>query len=443
MKIKNSKIIGVLLTLVLLGSLTAGLAVPAAAQGPQNVWSTVPQVGDMGRQMAGPSAGPPAAVGPGPMEKAIDGTYYAFFWDFPPGPVTSYLKKSPDGGHSWMGCSTLTDDLGAIGITAIACSSEDANTLYVAGWDNNVYRSSDGGGTFSLLSAIPFNNPAENISSLSVGYSGGTHWIIVGTWSGGGGWDGEVYMKSDLFGSLWNAQGLAGSQTVAGDYDVLAVAASPNFTTEANPQIVAVVSEFTGGTNTYVSFQYGAGAWNSASTPDVELQFNPLPVTSFGNVVAADIAFPADYNSAYPSMDLTVAVDDGGGPGSDVYRVYPAIAYDQDIAGVNTATMVNTVAVAGNSGSTKILAAGRGGPVVWHSENDSLSWLFSLKPIFQVFGNSFKFICMDDDYANNGTALVATTTTGAWDEASVAGTTDFGVSWIDYGLINTDRKSVV
>ena len=305
MKTKLPKIMSLLLTVVLLASLMIGAAVtPAAAA--DGAWTTVsyPRAGSLSGYIIAPQAAVAGtsdwAVGPAFLEKAVDGTLYAY-WDV--GEAT-HLYKSANEGRTWSRCGKTTGPLAGVALVDIVCSTEDANIVYVAS-ATTVYKSTDAGATWSGLSAIAGINGA--ITSMDVGYNGGSHYVVVGpdNTTVGVGTDGEVYMKRDAFGTGWAAQGIGGTEAAAADYDVRAVACSPNFATEANPQIVAVVSRVAAaGGNTYVSYQYGGGAWGSAATPNAELQCDVAGVaTTYRGAASVDIAFVNNYSSTYAAID--------------------------------------------------------------------------------------------------------------------------------------------
>lgn len=260
MKKKMYKTLGVALTVMLLASLTVGLAATPAAAG-DGAWTKFPypRPGALSGYTLVPvdtSDASKWAAGPALLERAIDGTLYAY-WDVG---ETDDLYKSTDEGRSWSRCSSSTDDLPSATLVDITLSLEDSDTLYVA-TTTEVYRSTNAGSTFTKLGAISLASN-EVISCLSVGFAGGTHWIVVGTdnTTTTTTYNGEVYIKEDTFAGAWNAQNVNAGFT--GTYDVRDVAVSPNFATEADAQIVAVI---TNATTTYVAYQYGSAAWKSAT----------------------------------------------------------------------------------------------------------------------------------------------------------------------------------
>ena len=422
MKTKLPKILSLLLTVVLLASLMIGAAVPAAAAG--EAWTTMsyPRAGGLGKYIMGPATG--VVAGTGPMEMAVDGTLYAYM-DIA---ETDDLYKSADGGRTWSRCSTGTDGLPSVAITAIACSPEDANILYVT--DNtDVWRSSDAGATFVTLV-----RPAGGITALAVGYNGGNHFIYIGGVTGG---NGDVLIMQDSFGQSWastdyDALAVALGSTRAVD----AVACSPNFATEGTPQVIAV-SHVTAAAGVdalhecHVAYSYAGAAWGH----DTEIQENAA--TSFAAAVtAADIAFPADYVSTFGANDFFVGIA-GGAADGDVYRIVAANDIDTNIRAAGTGTNVTSVAVAGSSGSCSLLAAGTTNADVYRSSNNGTTWQASSKDVSQATGVTAKYLVMADDYLDSGKAWVATVQAALLDESSVAQTIDAGVSWNDLSMINT------
>ena len=402
MKTKLPKILSLLLTVVLLASLMIGAAVTPAAAGGE-AWTTMsyPRAAGLGGYIVGPALG--VTAGTGPMEMAVDGTLYAY-WDIA---ETDDLYKSTDGGRTWSRCSTSTDGyVSALPLTAIACSPEDANILYITD-GTDVFRSSDAGATFVTLVS-----PAAAVTALAVGYSGGNHFIYIGS-------AGDVFMMQDSFGQSWASTGfLAG---FAGRV-VTAVAVSPNFATEGTPQAIAISTILA---TTSVTYSYGGAAWIH----------DTLIVAATSTV--ADIAFPADYVSTFGANDLFVGIN---GTGGDVYRVVGGTVIDTDV--LAAATPITSVAVAGSSGSCKILATGTANANVYRSADNGTTWQASSKDIAQITGVTAKYLVMADDYLDSGTAWIATVQAAFLDESSVAQTTDAGVSWNDLSMINTDINQI-
>ena len=204
MKKKILSILGAGLALVMVLSLVVALAPANQVQEVQaspdaGAWSKfpTPRPGALSKYLlVGTSAAGASEyrAGPGPIAKAIDGTLYCY-WDVQ---ETDDLYKSADNGRTWSRCSTATDELGGTSgsfgtaIIDIACSPDDADLLYVA--DNTtVYKSTDAGGTFTTVAALPSPvGTACPISNLDAGFDGTAHWIVVGTANASGG---EVYIK--------------------------------------------------------------------------------------------------------------------------------------------------------------------------------------------------------------------------------------------------------
>jgi len=434
MKTKLPKILSLALTVVLLASLMIGAAVTPAAAGGE-AWTTMsyPRAGGLGKYILGPAAG--VTAGTGPMEMAVDGTLYAY-WDVGEGALGSNVYKSTNGARTWSRCGTSTDGLGNVAITAIACSSEDANILYVTdGVD--VWRSSDAGATFVTLV-----RPAGGITALAVGYNGGNHFIYIGGLTAA---NGDVLMMQDSFGQSWASTDYDALAVAIGSTRVVdAVAVSPNFATEGTPQVI-VVSHVTVAARVdvinecHVAYSYGGAAWGH----DTEIQQNAA--TSFAAAVtAADIAFPADYVSTFGANDFFVGIA-AGAVDSDVYRIVGGTDIDTNIQAAGTGTPVTSVAVAGSSGSCSLLAAGNDavlGANVYRSVNNGTTWTPSSKDIACTTIATPKYLVMADDYLDSGKAWIATVRVAVLDESSVAQTTDSGVSWNDLSMINTDINQI-
>ena len=153
MKNKISKMLGVALTVTLLVSLAVGIfAAPAAAAMP-GVWEQFqhPRPGDLsGYQLVPVTAGASNWVaGPGPVAKAIDGSLYAYWRVGDP----TNVYKSTDFGKTWDDVGLPTGPLAGVVVVDIACSTEDADLVYVAS-ATTVYKSTNGGRTWVALTAV-------------------------------------------------------------------------------------------------------------------------------------------------------------------------------------------------------------------------------------------------------------------------------------------------
>jgi len=453
-KNKINKILGVVLTLVLLSSFTAGLAIPASAAG--EAWTVMPTpgVGQLGNYVTGPVAG--VLAGPALLTKAIDGTLYAFWVIGEP----DYIYKSTDGAHTWARCSGTSDDLSpAAGpVIAIVCSPNDAKTIYLLTDNltvNEVYRSTDAGANFVRLltpdqSGLPTSvMVARSATCMAVGYNGGSHFIYIGC-THAAGVNADVIMMKDAFGSGWGTTGFAALGHTAILGGVLAVATTPTFDTDAQPQVIAISN----GPNLFgpfppmcfVNWQYGGGAWSLDSfvIRNFFIEDNNAANVVAG-VVAATIAFPDGYNSTNFLMDFFIGLAAGGTNNGDVYEQIGFSPIDKNIQAAGNPTNIFSLAVAGGTGSAYLLAAGPGTGIVpagqndiWHSEDNGDNWDASKKDVVCQTAGTAKFVVMADDYADSGKAWVAVASGALLDEASVAGTADFGVSWTDYSLINTN-----
>jgi len=436
MKTRIHKLLGIVVTLALLGSLTLGLSVPVAAS--DGSWSSVatPMPGALGGYMLGPATGYGPGVGPGPFEMAKDGTLYAA-WDIGEGAFGANLYKSTNFGVSWTRCSNVTDDLGDVVITDIALSPQDANRVYVTD-GTSVYRSIDAGATFVKL----VDPPAGGIVALEAVYNGDN--FVYAAVDGGGSSD-EIYMMRDAFGYAWTSTNFAAAvlASTTGDTprDVLDIVASPNFSSEALPMVLAINA---GALGTYATFSYGGAAWAAPIPGGDDQKIASIVAT------AADVAFPADFNSTRGTRDFFIGLSDACA-GGDVYRMISTTVVPLLVGG---GIDITSVAVAGNTNAGKLLAAGNSSFETYHSEDNGLTWTQSdpynivagaplSKDLAQGLAGSCKLIIMANDYLTSGKALIAVEALGTLDESSVALTTDFGASWTDLSMINTAIDSVL
>ena len=158
---------------------------------------------------------------------ATDGTLYAYAQG-----LTYTLYKSTDDGYGWSYIDNVEDS-----IAGIAVSPNDPNRLYYA-TTSNVYRSTDGGKTFASLPANPDGAGSNNIEITSIDVTWLNENIInIGTRDTDSfQFDGVYTLDEDEISFTW-------TDTAAGNYDVYAVAFSPNFMSDR--QLTAVVTDET------------------------------------------------------------------------------------------------------------------------------------------------------------------------------------------------------
>ena len=342
------------------------------------------------------------------LTMAIDGTLYCYA--SPSG--TSYtLFKSTDGGYSWSYTGKVKDS-----IVALATAPDDASIIYYA-TSSNIYRSTDAGNNFVLLPANPGGAGSNyvEITSIDVAYLG-YYIVVVGTRDTDNGEYGGIYTLDERTPFAW-------TDTNLGNYDVYAVASSPNF--PGDRQLVAVVTDET---DTLVTTKVGDAAWG-ATIGDARL--GALVVAT-----SADIAFPEDYDASIAYYVLFVAIDTGSGNG-DVYRTNGAVATDLNIGfayGLSNID-VTAVAVSGDAATANLLA-GTASSQVYLSTDGGSNWTRSTKP---PTGQSKTCVLMAPDFADSGKVYAATSGT----ESAFSISQDSGVTWNQIGVIDTDISEIV
>jgi len=442
MKKKISTILGVALAVVLVLTLGAAFVAPAA-QADAGAWTKfpTPRPGSLNDYLltttdnttiANPvdPIGSPAG-GPGPLVKSpVDGALYAFWKVGEP----SDVYKSTDNGRSWTRLGKGTGDpiQDADYIIDIACSREDADLVYALGSDNSVYRTDDGGGTWSTLSDITDTTGYETLKGewatcIDAGYDGSSHWVVVGTKTvSAGALYGDVYIKQDPYLGPWMAQSLTANRSV------IDVACAPDFA-ERNQLVIAVTDNGTTVDDgcTLVTYQYGGGGW----THETEIKWNDSTTTTActgGNITSADIAFPSDFTSTWSAApDYFVGINTAY-TGGDVYHVIAGTVLDCDIDGSLSATNVRSIALVGETGDTKLLVGTADEADVYHSEDNGDTWYDSK---YDPSGNYYNaYVEVADDYYDSGIGWAAV---GGF-EGALSQTKNYGVHWYQISLINTD-----
>ena len=339
MKIKLPKILGVVLTLVLLAGLLA-FAAPASAAALS--WSAVaPPLTTTNQLVAANLDISAVAISP---NYANDNTVFAATTDVQ-GPARPLVYKSTNGGHTWVPTSTL---LGAAGDVAVdlevSPNYATDNTVFVAtqtpaggAGTGLVYRSTDGGSAFSQLGVVTLG-AGEVITCMSVSPSyDGIGPIAVGVADVAPAVAPAVAANSV---QVWGAAGILNWTGIglAAATDVVALQYSPNYPIDATLLAVGVVvagqpvlHHNVGGV-----WDVAIGAVNVGAAAVTD--YDALTAALATNLMAADIAVPSDYNGTTPTLRrayVSIVGEAGyGATASNVYRisnVTPGIALNPGV----------------------------------------------------------------------------------------------------------------
>ncbi len=399
-----------LLALILLLSLVGStIPTPATATPDMVEWSrvSIPTEGKLGNWVLADGSDVQH------LTMAIDGTLYLYVV----GVGYNDLYKSTDEGRSWTVTNYATDFPGA-GAVDIACSSEDADTLYVAD-AANVYKSEDAGDSWGEVSPASIVGIAGAITSIDVGYINDVPYVYIGTSTGAYG--GDVYCIADTaFSSGWTPLGVndgGGNVTL----DVYSVAVSPFF--DNDTEVDVLVTDATPYTAVLRNIGGAIGTWAEVA----ELQTDDT--TAFESSWASDIVYPADFDEEY-EMFVGVTNQTVAGAG-DVFRVDDGVAFD---LGVNAD--IQSLNLVGEAFGTELLAGENGSAEVWYSPDDGDTWDSTDK---YPSGDGTTYVLMSPDFADNGKAYAAT----SGSNSAFSYTTDGGVTWNQVGLIDTGISNIV
>jgi len=331
-----------------------------------------------------------------------DGTLYAYCLDG----TTRRLMKSTDKGGTWA--ETKYSGGAIVGIVG---SRVDAKTIYITD-GSHVYQSNDVGATFAKVGAgsFPALDTNESVTCLDVGYDANNNpFIFIGTADADEDNFGSIhYIAPADFGARW-------TDLKAGNYDVHAIAGSPDFGNDS--QIIALVTDEA---HTYIINNYGiVDDWSDP----VELLKNN--VSRFAATAASRLCFPDDFTQNY---ELFVGVTAAGN--GDVYQVTEDNAYE---LGVNADIV--SLDLVGEVGDTRLLAGGTAGKV-WYSPDDGESWVSSKKA---PTGDGLTYVLMAADFADSGIAYTATSGI----ESAFSVSRDGGVTWNQTSLIDTKISDIV
>ncbi len=404
----KSKIPVIALTLTLLLSLLGTISPtnPAAATPDEVKWSRVniPTEGEAGNWMLASGSNLQH------LTMAIDSTLYCYA--NPSG--TSYtLFKSTDAGYSWSHTGKVKD-----AIVDIATAPDDANIIYYA-TVSNIYQSDDAGTSFDLLPLSPGGAGSDNITitSIDVIRPENNSIIAISTKDTDDSQYGGIYMLDE------NEPLTGWINTNMGNYDVYAVAFSPNFATDR--QLVAVVTDEA---DTLVTTKIGDADWGKVIGDATIEGLSPL---------SAAIAFADDHDATIEDYVLFVAIDTGSDNG-DVYMVNgmwapsSSMAIDLDIGSTYGLSNVDVtgLAVTGNTTAATLLAGAANNTQVYISTDSGINWTRSTK---EPTGQSKTSVLMTPGFTSQGIAYAITSGT----ESAFSYTIDGSATWNQLGLIDT------
>lgn len=271
-------IVAVILVLAL-----AAVPLPAAAGEDANEWYKlpVPEAGGDGDWVLTGDIGA-GASGVTAVAAGYDGSIFAAVEAAADTQFDGYnLFRSTDGGYTWQPLWKIPDGDGDTKLISIVLPSPgDTDVLYAA-TGNNVYKSTNGGRRFSSLGSPA--GAGQQITSIAVAGYGNDNIVYAGVRAAGAGEFGGLYFRNEaeLFQSWADLN--VGNVAAGTAYDVLAVAASPDF--DEDEQVVAVITDEA---NTYVTTKYESAGWG-ADTGNAVIP--GMPATG------ASIALPVNYSS--------------------------------------------------------------------------------------------------------------------------------------------------
>jgi photosystem II stability/assembly factor-like uncharacterized protein len=353
------------------------------------------------------------------LAAASDGTLYAGVWG-----LDYSLYSSDDGGYNWQAMAEVTDQ-----IVAIAVAPDDSAIYYAT--TSRVYQSTDGGESFQPLPEGPSGVGSNNIEITSLDIAKDfaepeENIIAVGTRDKDPGQFGGVYLiKSD--------SPFAWSDTGVGNYDVYALAFSPNYPDDG--QLVAVVTnEVDTMVTSKIADQEWAGSISEARlNRDNSVTHLPVAVDS-----KAVITFPDDYNSDTLTGDgiLFIGIDAGGN--GDVYQIKwgtilaSSLAIDLNIGEAEYIGNIDVtgLAASGQADSARLIAGAASSTDIYLSTDGGQNWERSTKP---PTGDGLTCLLMA-----NGLTYAATSGT----ESALSISQD-GLIWNQIGFIDTIIEDIV
>ena len=298
-------------------------------------------------------------------------------------------------------------------VTGVAISPEYAtDSTLVITTEDRVFRSINGGTSFGevsttlLQTAIGTYAAGKRITSVDLAtyYTGGQLAILIGTYDTGDDQYGGVYVgRLDTW--TWVDQAI-------GNYDVQAVAFSPNHAADA--QILVVAAD--AATATYLMTKFTTNAWAA----DV-LTATLATAIHDEDLTHACIAFPDDYewssnNQVFvgiaDSVDATAAAN-----GDDIFRVLGGLpggastAYDLNLNGTSADADIYSIAVSGNAVGASVVVGQQNSTTVKRTSDPTTStvtWSSNVKAPIGDAADPDTIVIMAPDFATSNKVYAAT-----------------------------------
>jgi photosystem II stability/assembly factor-like uncharacterized protein len=354
-----------------------------------------------------------------------DGTLYASVIG-----LTDTLYQSTDSGLRWTAIGNARDT-----IIDIAVSTRDLKRVYYA-TTSAVYRSINGGKTFSALPANPGGAGTGNVAITSIDVAGiSANIIAVATRDADTMEYGGVYILDESSAiPSW-------VDTNIGSYDVYTVAFSPNYNSDR--QLIAVTSNET---DTLIATKSASPGWNAAANR-VKLNRNntTTPTPLMMATGSAVIAFPDNYSGdpASESSIFYLGVKTGTGKG-DIYKIKNAETTEQGKAtDLNAGQKYGAsdidfsgLAATGSYPSVILIAGGADSSLTYTSIDGGLNWTKCRK---EPSGSAVTCIFKDRNFAATGRIYAATTGTSSAFSIS----RDSGTTWNQVSLIDTTLDTII
>jgi hypothetical protein len=404
---KISKIMGIVVTFALLVSMMVA-AVPASAAPLAWTPETLPGTTDYRL----------AADGTNIQEIAANGdTIYVAT-----GTNTNGLMKSTDCGISWSSLSSAFHPTCTGNIMQVAVSPDDPDVLVISTSNNKVFYSETGGARWSAL-----DQPGSALTVVDIDVSPGPLRYVAAVGNNGSG--AAMYKMFLSMAQSWTEEYTPGTGEAASQTNILAVKFSPNYQTDKIISVVTINS-------TYATFQVfwdESDNWNDQIT-GFDSNY-PVQLPDSAAYTVASIALPATYlGTDYTERIAFVGLGNAGSDGG-VYRLS-----DYSI---------------GNAGKFATWSSGLEGPIgsiAYHESGKLVAGSYTSNKVYSCLSplaTAPKFqrenVLKRPGGTNKtyvawaGDTVVATT---QGDESALALSTDDGLTFGDYALIDTDFNAV-
>jgi hypothetical protein len=232
----------------------------------------------------------------------------------------SPLYKSTDGGDTWSKLESAASFLKGASVKAISVALDDPDFVAIITSANKVAYSTNGGATWTDLGQPSDTSPAVTGTTLhDIDISPGpTRYLAVASKNNNG--SAELFTIKLAAAETWQARYTGAKGIASGQTIMAAVSFSPNFVSD---QAITVVTGNANSATLQILYAFGDGVWNDSIAYLTYGWAGGVQIDSSvnGGVAAADIELPTTYLAFDEDERLAYIGIAGATSGGGIYRI--------------------------------------------------------------------------------------------------------------------------